>query len=322
MSVVYFVRRTDGTGPIKIGCSAHLEARIKQLSCDMKAKFTVVATAPGSFIEEGRVHRRFAHLRETGEWFTPTAELLDAIDAVVATGALPPIPEHDREAIFARRYLAGETLQQIANDFDITRERVRQILRRAGVPSLGLRPAHRRTMAPVSDLEREISQKYATGEHGPAALSEMYGLSVSQVYIVLRRTGTETFGASHFLTRKDDSQLTERIAALYLEGKTTKAIADTVGLKFQPAIYKYLRKAGITPDRGCGPNAVTDTDRAKIVAAFKGGDTLKAIQQKYGFAPPTIRNALARHGIVPTRQELDARRIALVKAANAKRRAA
>lgn len=44
-----------------------------------------------------------------------------------------PKRNHEREAVMARLYQDGKTLQEVADVFHVTRERVRQILSRAGV---------------------------------------------------------------------------------------------------------------------------------------------------------------------------------------------
>lgn len=143
MNKVYFARRIDGTGPIKIGCSDYPTWRVVQLSSDIKAKLELVAAAPGNFMDEGRLHRQFSAHRVHGEWFEPAEAVLAAIEYVKSHGKLPPAPDDDRDVVIKRRYLDGETLQSIGNDFGITRERVRQILRKIGVPSLGYRTGRR-----------------------------------------------------------------------------------------------------------------------------------------------------------------------------------
>lgn len=154
MKRVYFLRRIDGIGPIKIGCSDWPAARAKQIGIDLKARFVILAEAPGGNTAERNVHLKFASLRVTPEdlpqrnyscgcpteWFEPSPKLLSFIAKVQRTGKLPLSPSDCREKVMARRYRAGETLQQIGDRFGITRERVRQILRAHGVPSLGYRP--------------------------------------------------------------------------------------------------------------------------------------------------------------------------------------
>lgn len=44
----------------------------------------LLATEPGGFDREHRLHIKFAHLRHTGEWFTETKELTDYIKGLAA----------------------------------------------------------------------------------------------------------------------------------------------------------------------------------------------------------------------------------------------
>ena len=48
-----------------------------------------------------------------------------------------PKRNHEREAVMAQLYRDGKTLQDVADVFGLTRERVRQILARAGVVRRG-----------------------------------------------------------------------------------------------------------------------------------------------------------------------------------------
>ena len=144
--LVYFARRTDGTGPIKIGCSACPAGRVKQLGFDHADTFELLATAKGNIDTERWLHRRFAAHRAEAprrddkdgpiagatEWFEPVAELLDMIAGVDA-GAIDLPARDDRDEAIERRYRAGETLHEIGQSFDLTRERVRQILEAMGV---------------------------------------------------------------------------------------------------------------------------------------------------------------------------------------------
>lgn len=153
MKRIYFMRRTDGTGPIKIGCSRYPEGRRKQIGSDTKADYVILAQAPGGYLLEGNLHFKFSAHREvpewagtrpypvggSNEWFKPVRALLSLIEQVQRDGVIKLAPQECREQVYAQRYLAGETLQEIAADYGITRERVRQVLRQVGVPSLGQR---------------------------------------------------------------------------------------------------------------------------------------------------------------------------------------
>lgn len=77
-ALVYFLR--DDTGPIKIGTTGQLGARVTQLRRRFSASLRLVLTVPGSFQEERALHKRFAHLALGHEWFAPAAELLAFIE--------------------------------------------------------------------------------------------------------------------------------------------------------------------------------------------------------------------------------------------------
>lgn len=142
MSLVYFLQRADGQGPIKIGCSSCPEARRRQIGSDTRLFYTLLATAPGTYGNERELHRRFsAHRIENPdlparrypvggrtEWFEAVPALLGLIERVAETGVLPSGLVSKRDTTICRRRAKGETLQSIANDFGITRERVRQII--------------------------------------------------------------------------------------------------------------------------------------------------------------------------------------------------
>lgn len=142
---IYFARRTDGEGPIKIGCSSAPIMRVRQLGFDLSLPISVIAQAPGDFTMERNLHFKFRDVRAAcpkragrayiggqTEWFEATPEVLRFIATVQRTGKIP-IPDTQRlEVIFAARYRAGETLRSIAADYGISHERVRQILKAHG----------------------------------------------------------------------------------------------------------------------------------------------------------------------------------------------
>jgi hypothetical protein len=144
---IYFARITGEAGPIKIGCSSYPNGRCKQLGSDLAASIEIMATAPGDYLLERNLHLKFAGNRVNGparhdrtapvpgssEWFAPTPELLALIATARRAGKIELPIEECRERAIAARYRAGETLQQIGDDYGITRERVRQILHSIGV---------------------------------------------------------------------------------------------------------------------------------------------------------------------------------------------
>jgi hypothetical protein len=77
---VYFIQSPNG-GPIKIGTTKQLKTRLWSLSKEAGERLRVLAVMEGHCPEERLIHRCFAHLRVSGEWFTPAVELLAFIEA-------------------------------------------------------------------------------------------------------------------------------------------------------------------------------------------------------------------------------------------------
>lgn len=82
---VYFVQRGD---QIKVGSAVEIPSRMKTLQTAHSAPLTLLAAVPGHVLIEKAIHRKFGHLRKSGEWFSADAELLAFIDAL-RSGANP-----------------------------------------------------------------------------------------------------------------------------------------------------------------------------------------------------------------------------------------
>lgn len=101
---VYFVRREDDRGPIKIGCSYWPEERLKQLMCWSPYRLAIAATVPGDERLERRFHARFEHLWSHGEWFHVDAELARAVVEIAnGTFDLNSLPEKGAPAGASKR---------------------------------------------------------------------------------------------------------------------------------------------------------------------------------------------------------------------------
>lgn len=74
--LVYFIQFDQR---IKIGYTTDLHLRLRALPHDK-----VLATLAGTMQLEKRLHRKFAHLRVVGEWFTIGDDLLAYIDGINA----------------------------------------------------------------------------------------------------------------------------------------------------------------------------------------------------------------------------------------------
>lgn len=72
--------RNDHDGLIKIGATDNLTKRLNALRSANSSALTLIATMPADRWPEAALHDRFAHIRIRGEWFQPTAELLDFLE--------------------------------------------------------------------------------------------------------------------------------------------------------------------------------------------------------------------------------------------------
>lgn len=87
-ATVYFMRCGSF---YKIGYSEHPTYRLDQIrkadgtrapdGLDLSAT-QLISTEPGGFPRERELHRKFAHLRHTGEWFIEAPELTEYIDSL------------------------------------------------------------------------------------------------------------------------------------------------------------------------------------------------------------------------------------------------
>lgn len=80
-SSVYFAAAGDR---IKIGWSRKVASRIAQLQTGNPEPVRLLATMPGGVSKERELHRRFAHARLAGEWFTATPDLEEFVSALSA----------------------------------------------------------------------------------------------------------------------------------------------------------------------------------------------------------------------------------------------
>lgn len=89
---VYFIGAGDR---IKIGFSYRPTERLKDLQTSHHMTLELLATMPGSYQTEARLHKKFAHLKQKGEWFVARPELIEYIDQI--SGKRKPKPEPEIE---------------------------------------------------------------------------------------------------------------------------------------------------------------------------------------------------------------------------------
>lgn len=79
---VYFMKPVGLYGPIKIGCSYLPSQRLVALSVWSPFELEVVASVPGDFALEAKLHNLFAASRAHREWFHPSEALVAGIVAL------------------------------------------------------------------------------------------------------------------------------------------------------------------------------------------------------------------------------------------------
>lgn len=132
-SGVYVLRRLDKEW-FKIGCSSELPKRIEQMRKQIKAFTTVECTVLCRQFHqlETKLHHHFFAQHIGHEWFHLTTDDLKFIRELDPVAFLeepvPPDPPNVRNYEIHALRAAGLTLQEIGDQYGLTRERVRQIL--------------------------------------------------------------------------------------------------------------------------------------------------------------------------------------------------
>ncbi|MEY5099701.1 MAG: hypothetical protein RJA36_2420 [Pseudomonadota bacterium] len=80
---IYFMQAGEA-GPIKIGKSNYVEARLRALSSCHYEPIRLLAVGEGCRRFEGMIHQHFADAHIRHEWFHPVAAILAFIDRVKA----------------------------------------------------------------------------------------------------------------------------------------------------------------------------------------------------------------------------------------------
>lgn len=123
---VYFIRMGDD-GPVKIGYTKDVPARMNALQTASPYPLVLMRQIPGGAAAEHWLHRLFADLRLQREWFQ--------YDPRMAT----VVPDSSHGADTSRPDIVSYflehncTLQAAGTHFGVTREYVRQVVKKAGI---------------------------------------------------------------------------------------------------------------------------------------------------------------------------------------------
>jgi hypothetical protein len=84
---LYFIRMEVAERPIKIGRSMATGKRFRMLQCGSPYRLTCLGLVYGEGSFEPAWHAHFAEQRMFGEWFRPSPQLEQAIEAAIKTGS-------------------------------------------------------------------------------------------------------------------------------------------------------------------------------------------------------------------------------------------
>ena len=88
MSVVYFMRRADGVGPVKVGFSSSPKKRLQTCACWSPYPLSIIALIEvdkktGRYIER-QFHERYLGWRLHSEWHEPCSLILSDVASISA----------------------------------------------------------------------------------------------------------------------------------------------------------------------------------------------------------------------------------------------
>jgi Meiotically up-regulated gene 113 len=154
----YFIRRGDA---IKIGHSAVPRERIRDLQVAFPDKLKVLVIAPNTLISEADAHKRFAHLRLSGEWFRVAPELLEFIEelkcevnAMRKKQSLNEVDPAEWEALVAVRHQLARAWPKLPKDAQPIASNIIQQIKNYRENPVGLKPLIARQ---VAEFERRMA---------------------------------------------------------------------------------------------------------------------------------------------------------------------
>lgn len=138
------------------------------------------------------------------------------------------------------------TYQQIGDIYDLTRQRVQQILRGAGVKPLARRAADDTAPRKLTKEEKRIAALYDKGTR-PADILDEFGITYSTLQTILRHANIPVKPKGFFNRRPDYERIHKGVVRDYKKGIDPGVITKRYGLCGPTEIYKFIKREGITP---------------------------------------------------------------------------
>ena len=173
------------------------------------------------------------------------------------SGTLSPANEQRLERMNDMR-AKGMTLEEIGAAERITRERVRQIFAKAGIPTTG-------DERPLTAEQKAAVARYVAGD-GLEVTAGSLGVSPYTMRGLISKAGYTVRPSMRQARQPKTIADAERAAQMYRSGCTCQQIADTLGLKAGSQVYRLLGIAGVKPSRHSRAHLVLNGATASVPA--------------------------------------------------------
>lgn len=180
----------------------------------------------------------------------------------------------------AKLYREGATLADIGKQFGLTRERVRQILRKHGVESLGRRDTEN-SPRPLTREQKAIAKDYENGLP-PHEMFEKYpGLTATRMWGILRKAGVKGKPKGYYVRRPDYERVAKGVVEDYQKGMECADIANKYDLCGKTEIYKFLQRAGVPVRNPIGKKPELTQEEKDIARLYDSGMRPAELMEKY-----------------------------------------
>ena len=147
--------------------------------------------------------------------------------------------EDSRNQQIYNEYLAGETLQAVADKYNLTRQRVQQIVKKVGPARPRISSSGRLRQFDYAAIAQYVADNKATIQ----ATASKFGCSISTVMNALYAQGISPTKKQRFT-----SSVVADIVSRYQSGEKLRLIGESYGTSAQ-YINTVLRRAGATAKR-------------------------------------------------------------------------
>lgn len=186
-----------------------------------------------------------------------------------------------------RRYQAGESSSEIAEDFDVAPSSILRRLRKCGVTTrLGDGPVRLRKLNEAQI--QEAARRYQTGE-SMSELAQDFGVSDGTISRSLRRHGVAIRPC------KFSEEQEQEICRRYEDGEATYEIACALGIE-RTSVIRCARRHGVTI-RTERQHKLSITQENEAVERYLQGESCRQAGERFGVTAQPIIDLLERRGI-------------------------